>query len=132
MDRWVASRALYRFQLPAANGSREACEPRADPASLITKCGLKKDLSRTPQGTLIQIRDSEFFNIPEVLFFLWSFVSGSCFQGLHILTIEKGFHKQIIDGFEFFIRIQGREQVLAVFMDDLQRSEERRVGKECL
>ena len=48
--RWVASRTLYRFQLPAADGSREACEPRPDLASLITKCGLKKGLSRTPQG----------------------------------------------------------------------------------
>lgn len=50
--RWVASKALYRFQLPAADSSREACEPRLDPASRITKCGLKKDLSRTPQGTI--------------------------------------------------------------------------------
>lgn len=49
--RWVASNALYHFQLPAADSSREACEPRADPASRITKCGLKKDLSRTPQDT---------------------------------------------------------------------------------
>lgn len=40
--RWVASKALYRFQLPAADSSREACEPRLDPASRITKCGLKK------------------------------------------------------------------------------------------
>ena len=49
-DRWVASSLLYRFQLPAAECGREACEPQADPASHITKCGLKKDLSRTPQG----------------------------------------------------------------------------------
>ena len=52
--RWVASSTLYRFQLPAAEGSREACEPRLDPASRITKCGLKKDLSRTTQGTASQ------------------------------------------------------------------------------
>ena len=25
--RWVASNALYHFQLPAADGSREACKP---------------------------------------------------------------------------------------------------------
>ena len=49
-DRWVASSLLYRFQLPAAECGREACEPQADPASRITKCGLKKDLSQTPQG----------------------------------------------------------------------------------
>ena len=49
-DRWVACGSLYRFQHPAADGSREACEPRTKPASLITKCGLKKDPSRTPQG----------------------------------------------------------------------------------
>ena len=49
-DRWVASNPLYRFQHPAADCSREACEPRTDPASRITKCGLKKDLSRTTQG----------------------------------------------------------------------------------
>ena len=49
--RWVASSVLYHFQLPAADSSREACEPRADLASRITKCGLKKDLSQTPQGT---------------------------------------------------------------------------------
>ena len=53
-DRWVASSSLYRFQHPAADCSREACEPRTDPASRITKCGLKKDLSRTPQGTASQ------------------------------------------------------------------------------
>ena len=53
-DRWVASNPLYRFQHPAADCSREACEPRIDPASLITKCGLKKDLSRTPQGSAAQ------------------------------------------------------------------------------
>ena len=40
--RWVASSRLYCFQLPAANGSREACKPQADLASHITKCGLKK------------------------------------------------------------------------------------------
>ena len=49
-DRWVASSLLYRFQLPAAECGGEAGEPQADPASHITKCGLKKDLSRTPQG----------------------------------------------------------------------------------
>ena len=51
-DRWVACDPFYRFQLPAADGSREACEPRNEPASRITKCGLKKDLSRTAQGSV--------------------------------------------------------------------------------
>ena len=68
--RWVACIALYCFQLPTAvncrkaaglrfavtwtahGGSREACKPDNEPASLITKCGLMKDSSRTPQGTL--------------------------------------------------------------------------------
>ena len=52
-DRWVASNALYRFQHPTANSSREACEPRIDPASRITKCGLKKGLSRTAQELVL-------------------------------------------------------------------------------
>ena len=50
LGRWVACSALYCFQLPTAGGSREACKPDAEPASRITKCGLKKDSSRTPQG----------------------------------------------------------------------------------
>ena len=68
--RWVACIALYCFQLPTAvncrkaaglrfavtwtahGGSREACKPDDEPASRITKCGLMKGSSRTPQGTV--------------------------------------------------------------------------------
>ena len=50
IGRWVACRILYCFQLPTAGGSREACKPNSEPASRITKCGLMKDASRTPQG----------------------------------------------------------------------------------
>ena len=50
LHRWVASNPLYCFQLPARReGGREACKPRIDLASRITKCGLKKDASRTTQ-----------------------------------------------------------------------------------
>jgi hypothetical protein len=37
-SRWVVSNTLYCFQHPAAEGSREACKPCADPTSLITRC----------------------------------------------------------------------------------------------
>ena len=74
--RWVASNALYHFQLPAADSSREACEPRADPASRITKCGLKKDLSQTPQGTYspyhIPARDARGNQRTRREIFVWS------------------------------------------------------------
>ena len=49
-SRWVVSSMLLRFQLPAAYGSREACDPHTDPTSPITKCEDKKGLSRTAQG----------------------------------------------------------------------------------
>lgn len=94
-DRWVASKALYRFQLPAANGSREACEPRADPASLITKCGLKKDLSRTPQGTLVMLG----------------------FTGL-FLAVEQGLHKEVVNRFQLLVRIQSGENILPILVEN--------------
>ena len=94
MDRWVASSALYRFQLPAANGSREACEPRSDPASLITKCGLKKDLSRTPQGTL-----------PYVVLELF-------------LAVEQGLHEEVVHLFQLLVGVQGGKDVLTVLVED--------------
>lgn len=43
--RWVVSSLLYRSQRPAADGSREVCEPHTDPTSPITKCEDKKDPS---------------------------------------------------------------------------------------
>lgn len=99
-DRWVASNALYRFQLPAADGSREACEPRADPASRITKCGLKKDLSRTPQGT-----------------FILSYC-GPERKSLFFVLLEEIFHKQVVHRLQLLVGIQSGEEVLAVLVDD--------------
>ena len=60
--RWVASNALYHFQLPAADGSREACDPHTDPTSPITKCEDKKDPSH-PCGT-IAFRRQPYYNRP--------------------------------------------------------------------
>ena len=48
--RWVASNVLYRFQHPAAAGSREACDPRIEYSIPYNEMWVKKDLSRTPQG----------------------------------------------------------------------------------
>ena len=50
ISRWVVSSVLHCFQLPAADGSREACDPHTDPTSPITKCEDKKDPSH-PCGT---------------------------------------------------------------------------------
>ena len=58
LGRWVASNVLYCFQHPAAKCSREACKPRVDPASRITKCGLKKDLPQ-PRRAWFQKRRGE-------------------------------------------------------------------------
>ena len=44
-SRWVVSSVLRSFQLPAADGSREACCSHTDPTSPITKCEDKKDPS---------------------------------------------------------------------------------------
>ena len=38
ISRWVVSNMLRCFQLPAADGSREACSSHIDPTSPITKC----------------------------------------------------------------------------------------------
>ena len=41
--RWVASTALYCFQLPAdLDGGREACKPRCEVGVPFKKCGFKK------------------------------------------------------------------------------------------
>ena len=109
-DRWVASSTLYRFQLPAANGSREACEPRADPASLITKCGLKKDLSRTPQGAPSKTALHSVRRSRTPLRFRRSPArrgenpgrSGSLFL-CRLFFVEKRLHKQIVDRFQFLV-----------------------------
>lgn len=44
-SRWVVSSVLRSFQLPAADGNREACCSHTDPTSPITKCEDKKDPS---------------------------------------------------------------------------------------
>ena len=48
--RWVASETLYRFQLPAAKGSREACEPRPERCIPNNEMWVKKRSITHPAG----------------------------------------------------------------------------------
>lgn len=48
--RWVASETLYRFQLPAADGSREACEPRPEMGIPYNEMWVKKRSITHPAG----------------------------------------------------------------------------------
>ena len=52
---WQVGRLQRALLLPTSDraGGREACKPRADPASRIPKCGLKKDL-HPPRGAWLQ------------------------------------------------------------------------------
>ena len=48
--RWVASRMLYRFQLPTANGSREACDPHPERCIPNNEMWVKKRSITNPAG----------------------------------------------------------------------------------
>ena len=64
--RWVASAWLHRFQLPAAEGSREACEPRSESSVPYNEMWVKKRPSRTGQGAPPRGRSAERLCRPAV------------------------------------------------------------------